>query len=205
VLIAATLSLLWAGYNLGVVKLSDWGVLSPQSPIVVAAQDSGRLLTLLGIAFAGALVCFGVIYALVRLAFAGADVLTMPWLNGLVRGRIRGMAFGADSDQGIGEVSTVSHTHPTREVVLTGAYAERLRDNAATAANKLLERYRWALFTVEGDPAQALNQMAKDVMTWKSLVHTTYFDHEDLADIVAEHILASRALSAAAPVRHSRR
>jgi hypothetical protein len=201
VLLAAIVSLLWAGYNIGVIKLADWGVLDPQSPIVEAAQDSGQILTLLGIAFAGALVCFGVIYALVRLAFAGADILTMPWLNGLVRGRIRGMAFGADSDQGIGEVSTISHTHPTREVVLKGPFADLLRDNAAAGANDLLARYRWALFTVEGDSAQALNKMAADVMTWKSLVHTTYFDHEDMADIVAEHILKSRAMSVAAARR----
>lgn len=206
VLISAVISLGWAAYNFLLVKLGyDWGVIDPQTPAVQGALDSGQLLVLLSLTFGGALIVFGLVYLLVRLVFAGADILTMGWLNGLVRGRIRGMAFGADSDQGIGEVSTGSHTHPTREVLLQGAYADRLRDNAATGANDLLARYRWALFTVEGDPAQALNQMAADVMTWKSLVHTTYFDHEDLADIVAEHILKSRAMSAAASSRRPAR
>ncbi|MGE0595952.1 MAG: esterase/lipase family protein [Hyphomonadaceae bacterium] len=196
VLIAAIAALLWVGFNLGLsfaIDEYEWARDLDMTPM-----EPNAMWTLLGITFAGALALFGLAYLLVRLLFAVADLLTMPWLNGLVRGRIRGMAFGADSDQGIGEVSTGSHTHPTRELILEGAYADRLRDNAAVAANKLLERYRWALFTVEGDAAQALNQLALDAMTWKSLVHTTYFDHEELADIVAEHICNARQISAAA-------
>lgn len=199
VLIAAIVSIGWALYNFLLVKMAfDWGVLDQNSPLVAAAWDTGQIATLLGVTFAGALALFGLVYVLVRLVFAFADIVTMPWLNGLVRGRIRGMAFGADSDQGIGEVSTGSHSHPTREMILEGPYADRMRDNAAVAANELLERYRWALFTVEGDAAQALNQLALDAMTWKSLVHTTYFDHDELAGIVSDHILASHRLSAAA-------
>jgi hypothetical protein len=114
-------------------------------------------------------------------------------LNKLMAGILRGMAFGRDGDQVIGNTSTGSHTHPTQGVVLTGPVAERMQTNSAAAATKLIEAYRWALFSVGEDSNQALSRLATDAMTWDSLIHTTYFDQPEMADLIGDYIAAKHA------------
>jgi hypothetical protein len=80
--------------------------------------------------------------------------------------------------------------------VLDGELAERLRAKASTAAAALIERYRWALFSVGEDKGEAIVRMANDTMTWDSLVHTTYFDHDEIADMIAEHIARAKSADA---------
>jgi hypothetical protein len=58
------------------------------------------------------------------------------------------------------------------------------------AANALIEKYRWALFTVGEDTNSALSKLATDAMTWDSLIHTTYFEQPEVAEMIADFIAA---------------
>ncbi len=134
-----------------------------------------------------------VIFALAYLSYrliAGivAEMLARQRLNNWITGVLRGVAFGRDGDQMIGQVRTASHTHACREFRIDGECAERMQTNAAAAASKLIEQYRWALFTVESDTNSPLAQLANDAMTWSSLIHTTYFDQPEVIDMIADYI-----------------
>jgi hypothetical protein len=85
-------------------------------------------------------------------------------------------------------VAPRSHTHRTQELVLTGDCADRMMHGANGAAGKLIDKYRWALFSVGGDSSASLTSLTTDAMTWDSLIHTTYFDQPEVAVAVADHI-----------------
>ena len=139
-------------------------------------------------------IAFVVVYALYRLLFGVApDALVRPGANRAVESALKGMAFGRDGDERLSHVATASHTLPTAEVVLEGPLADRLQANAAGAATALIEKYRWSLFTVGSDTNAALSDIAKDAMTWDSLIHTTYFDHQETAELIADHIAVRAA------------
>ena len=100
------------------------------------------------------------------------------------------MAYGKDGDQTLCNVATTSHTINSKELTLTGPVAERMQAGAAVAANKLLEKYRWALFSVGADTNASLATLSTDAMTWDSLIHTTYFDQPEVSDTIGDHIAA---------------
>ena len=93
-----------------------------------------------------------------------------------------------DGDQAIGEVRTKSHSYATREHRIEGPIAERMQAAAGAAATKLIETYRWSLFTIGADSNSPLARLANDAMTWSSLIHTTYFDQPEVVDLVADYI-----------------
>lgn len=152
-----------------------------------ALSSIGILIVLFGIA--GAPLIFGAVYfvyrlvVLVLLEFG----LRLP-LNSAVSEAARGIVFGRDGDNRIGEVSSTSHYYATRTLVLDGEVAKRMLDNSSAAAARLFDKYRFGLFGTEADQNEALQDMAKDAMTWDSLVHTTYFDQPEVAHAIAGHI-----------------
>jgi hypothetical protein len=130
------------------------------------------------------------VYWLYRLLVGGAtELAARAPLNGFVSGVLRGVALGRDGDQVICNVATESHTHATRSVKLEGECATRMRSAAGAAADKLIEKYRWSLFTVGADTNAPLSNLATDAMTWDSLIHTTYFEQPEVADLIAAHIV----------------
>jgi hypothetical protein len=136
-------------------------------------------------------VAFVVVYALYRLLIGGgAELGARGPLNGWIAGVLRGVALGRDGDQVLYDVSPHSHTFQTEPRVLDGELSQRMQAGANAAAEKLIASYRWSLFTVGADTNQALTKLATDAMTWDSLIHTTYFDQPELADMIAAHIVA---------------
>lgn len=134
-------------------------------------------------------VVFALAYLLYRgLAGVAGEALARRRLNEWVTGVLRGIAFGRDGDQAIGEVRTIPHLHAAREHRIEGEVAARMQANAAAAAGKLIEQYRWALFTVGADTNSPLANLANDAMTWSSLIHTTYFDQPEVVDLIADYI-----------------
>jgi hypothetical protein len=118
---------------------------------------------------------------------------------------LRGVAMGRDGDQLLFGVSPRSHTHATQELVLTGDCSARMQEGANVSAGKLIDKYRWALFSVGGDSSASLTSLTTDAMTWDSLIHTTYFDQPEVAAAIGDHIArtvresAHAAAPAAAP------
>jgi hypothetical protein len=132
---------------------------------------------------------FCAVYLGYRWIFGGAsEIAFRKPMNKVVGGSLKGMAFGKDGDQALSNISTSSHSHPTSELALGGELAERMKTNSAKASDKLIEKYRWALFTVGSDTDASINRMGEDAMTWDSLIHTTYFDQPELVDIIADRI-----------------
>jgi hypothetical protein len=137
---------------------------------------------------------FCAVYLGYRWIFGGAsEVAFRKPMNKVVGGALKGMAFGKDGDQALSNISTSSHSHPTSELALGGELAERMKTNAAKASDKLIEKYRWALFTVGSDTDASIHRMAEDAMTWDSMIHTTYFDQPELVDIIADRIAQAAA------------
>lgn len=146
------------------------------------------LLYLTPVVFIGVYLAYRLVFGLL------SDVALRPGANKMVEGALKGMAFGRDGDEVLSDVSTASHNLPTHEVVLEGPLADRLQANAARAAAALIEKYRWSLFTVGADTNAALSDLAADAMTWESLIHTTYFDHQETAEMIADHVAVRAAL-----------
>lgn len=139
---------------------------------------------------------FTLIYLLSRL-FRG---VAMEWgfrghINRGIGDALRGIAFGRDGDERIGKIATGSHSFETDAVMLDGEVAERMRLGARKTADELLEKYRWAMFTVGASGDAAFQDLATDAMTWNSLIHTTYFDQPELAEMIARHIAEQTRLS----------
>jgi hypothetical protein len=129
------------------------------------------------------------IYLGFRYLFGGAaEIGARGPMNRYVGGVLRGVAMGRDGDQVLCNVAPRSHTHRTQEFVLTGECAERMKEGANGAAGKLIDKYRWALFSVGGDSSASLTSLTTDAMTWDSLIHTTYFDQPEVAAAIADHI-----------------
>lgn len=191
VMLVVIACLVIGGGALLAIHLANEGALANDSPFV-RAMGRRDALTLIAVGVGGALVLFSVIYLAFRVLFGLApELLLRGQLNKWIGGVVRGMAFGNDGDQRLSDVATASHTHPSTEHVLDGELAARMQANASGAANALIEQYRWALFTVGEDSSEAIARMAEDAMTWNSLIHTTYFDHDEVADTIAEHIARS--------------
>jgi hypothetical protein len=134
---------------------------------------------------------FLIVYWTYRLIVGGVmEVLLRGKINSWVGNILRGMAFGKDGDQKLGWTSTDSHTLLSTPYILEGAVQERMQSGANVAAQKLIDKYRWALFSVGAENTQSLDELTKDTMTWDSLIHTTYFDQPELADIIADYIIS---------------
>jgi hypothetical protein len=138
------------------------------------------------VTFSGAYVAYLLIFGLV--GGASAELLFRAPLNRFITRVFCGIAFGRDSDQMVGNVSPTSHAFETIEFVIDGETAERMKTQSERAANALLEKYRWSLFNVGENREASLAAMAQDALTWDSLIHTTYFDQPELADIISNHI-----------------
>jgi hypothetical protein len=163
------------------------------SPLVQSFGDGDAALAGFLMLYLTPVIFMGV-YLAYRLIFGVlTDATIRPGANRMVEGALKGMAFGRDGDEAVSHVSTASHVLPTHEVILDGALAERLQTNAAGAAAALIEKYRWSLFTVGSDTNAALTDLATDAMTWDSLIHTTYFDHQETAEMIADHIAVRAA------------
>lgn len=153
----------------------------------MTTSDLGIFLIIVGIL--GAPLIFGGAYILARLLLGlGLEVGARGVLNNGIASVLRGMAFGRDGDSRLGDISPQSHAYGTIPHVIEGEVGERMRKGAASAASALIEKYRWALFTVGPDTNGAVSNLANDAMTWDSLIHTTYFDQPEVADAIADYI-----------------
>jgi alpha-beta hydrolase superfamily lysophospholipase len=150
-------------------------------------QSVGAYLVVIGIA--GAPLVFMTAYLIYRLfAAIVLDLSLRGMLNNTIGGALIAMAFGRDGDHRIDKVSTCSHSYGTQDDVLANDVADRMAANAADASKRLFDRYRAAIFSVSADETNAINELAKDSMTWDSLIHTTYFDQPEVVDRIGDYI-----------------
>ncbi len=141
------------------------------------------------VGIAGAPIVFAAVYLLYRLfAALVLEFSLRGTLNSSIGGSLKAMAMGRDGDHRIGEVSPRSHYFGSQDVLISGELAQRMLAQAGEASQKLFNKYRGAVFSV-ADEGNAVNELTKDAMTWNSLIHTTYFDQPEVADIIGDHIV----------------
>jgi formylglycine-generating enzyme required for sulfatase activity len=158
---------------------SPWGEFSPLA--------LGWSLLLYGTASAPLL--FAGVYLLYRLIATTAFEFSLRnTLNRMVANSLRGLAFGRDNDNRIGDVAPASHYFATRSLVLGADVAQRMSAAASKSAQRLFDKYRAGFFSVEADQSESIRELAADALTWDSLVHTTYFDQPELSDEIGAHI-----------------
>ena len=152
-----------------------------------AGAEATFLVTVFGLLLAPAI--FTIVYLTYRFVVGGMqEIAVRGTMNRYVGGVLRGIAMGRDGDQVLYKVAPRSHTHRTQDFVLSGECADRMLTGANGAAGKLIDKYRWALFSVGGDSSASLTSLTTDAMTWDSLIHTTYFDQPEVAVAIADHI-----------------
>jgi hypothetical protein len=135
---------------------------------------------------------FAAVYILFRLAVGIIFELGLRGiLNRSIGGVLKGIAFGRDGDNRIGNVAPCSHYYAAKKAVLEGELADRMLAASSKATQELFNRYRGSMFAVGVSNTNAINQLSTDAMTWDSLIHTTYFDQPEVADMIAVHIIES--------------
>jgi hypothetical protein len=169
-------------YALGMADLLDY-----ERDAMGDVGGDAVTLTIVGLMLAPAI--FTGVYLIYRFIVGGMqEIAVRGAMNGYVAGVLRGVAMGRDGDQVLCNVGPRSHTHRTQDIILTGECADRMLAGANQAAGKLIDKYRWAMFSVGGDSSASLTSLTNDAMTWDSLIHTTYFDQPEVALAIAEHI-----------------
>jgi hypothetical protein len=171
---------------------------------LVANSTSGAALPIAGIPMGelglwlivGGLLGGPLIFAAVYLLFRAAVGVFLEFglrgaLNRSIGGVLKGLAFGRDGDNRIGDVAPRSHYYSAKAAVLEGDLANRMLQNSSKATQELFNKYRGSMFAVGVSNADAVNKLATDAMTWDSLIHTTYFDQPEVADMIAGHIAES--------------
>lgn len=139
------------------------------------------------------------IYLIIRFTFGLVpELMLRRQLNASLAEIFRGMAFGSVGDQRPVAVDTCSPAFNAIRHELGGELAERLKVKSETAATALLAKYRWDFFSVDADYTSLFERMPKDAMTWDSLVHTSYFDEPEIAEMIAQHIAAAECAARAA-------
>lgn len=155
-------------------------------------QDMGLIglgALLMAVTLAASPVVFGAVYLFYRLiAGTAGEFAFRNSLNGIVGGALRGLAFGRDGDNRIGDVSPNSHYYATLSQVLAGDVAERMAINSNDASRRLFEKYRRGVFSAHSNQNEVLDQISKDALTWDSLVHTTYFDQPEVVELCSAYI-----------------
>jgi formylglycine-generating enzyme required for sulfatase activity len=155
-------------------------------------QDVGLIglgALLMAVTLAASPVVFGTVYLLYRLiAGTVGEFAFRDGLNGIVSGALRGLAFGRDGDNRIGDVSPNSHYYATFSHVLAGDVAARMATDANDASRRLFEKYRRGVFSADSNQNEVLDQIAKDALTWDSLVHTTYFDQPEVIELCSAYV-----------------
>jgi hypothetical protein len=167
---------------------SGWWL--PFGPVGTDAIIPGVPNTMLFTALFTPIIFFGV-YLLFRFVFGFLpEVFLRDGLNKGFAGTLKSMAFGRDGDVTLSEVATLSHTHPTEQIIVQGGAQQRMQQMAEAAASTLIAKYRWSLLSVGTDPNAALKDLANDAMTWDSLIHTIYFDQDEVVEMIADTIAA---------------
>ncbi len=157
------------------------------TPLIEDISDMGATIAAIGLVAAPLI--FGAVYVIYRAIVAVMLEFAMRgYLNSVVGNALKGLAMGRDGDNRIGEVSERSHYYGCEEKVLDGDLADRMRVASHEATRLLFEKYRASLFSVGVTEDNAVAELAEDAMTWDSLIHTTYFDQPEVAEMIAEKI-----------------
>lgn len=131
-----------------------------------------------------AALCF---YVLARVLFGAAELLARRGMNAGAVSVLRDFAFGSDSGQKLGEVSERPHFFEGEVWTTPDDLARRMEEETLSALTEFMERQRASLFSVTVG-ADWMREVGADAATWDSLIHTTYFDHPEIAKRIAGHI-----------------
>lgn len=145
--------------------------------------------TALFIIFCLAAVCLLALglYILARLFFGALELLARSGLNARAVTVLRDFAFGSDTGQKLGEVSEFPHFFEGEVWTTPDDLAKKMEDETLSALTQFLARQRASLFSVTMG-ADWMREVGEDAATWDSLIHTTYFDHPEIAARIADHI-----------------
>lgn len=146
--------------------------------------NAALFLTLCFVAVCMAALCF---YVLTRVAFGAAELLARRGMNAGAVSVLRDFAFGSDSGQKLGEVSERPHFFEGEVWTTPDDLARRMEEETLSALTEFLSRQRASLFSVTVG-ADWMREVGEDPETWNSLIHTTYFDHPEIAERIAGHI-----------------
>lgn len=127
------------------------------------------------------------LYIVTRLLFGFGELVLRGLLNANAVGVLKDFAFGSDTGQPLGKVSERPHFYEGIVWEVPSPLKEKMEAETLEALRQLLARHRTSLFGVTVSP-DWMNKVGEDDATWDSLIHTTYFDHAEIAERIAAHI-----------------
>ncbi|HEV7689730.1 MAG TPA: hypothetical protein VGO52_02865, partial [Hyphomonadaceae bacterium] len=134
----------------------------------VAGMPMGELgLMLIIIGLLGGPIIFAVVYLLFRAAVGVfLEFGLRGTLNRSIGGVLKGLAFGRDGDNRIGDVAPQSHYYAVKKAELDGPVAQRMFEASTKATQELFNKYRGSMFAIGVNNSDAVNELATDAMTW---------------------------------------
>ena len=132
--------------------------------------------------------------------------LLIPATNRFIRAQLRSFALGDNdrfqSSRGVSTSPTPSMKTPN----LPEELVRSLRKSADTALKEMIPKLRETLatgVTAAGSKSQDIDfKVAANVMTGRELVHTSYYDNEDVVGLVADHIRMSEDVGCTSEKSH---
>lgn len=112
--------------------------------------------------------------------------------NRLLNGRLQSLAYGQDFQHAISEIQEKPHTLPSTVRVIDGIWSQRMLSNANVALKSSIDKNHAAFFRT--DLGFSLEELAARTTAdgfFDGLIHTSYFAHEEIVDVVAHHIASS--------------
>lgn len=142
---------------------------------------------------------------LMRLSSGMADRLLRGPANGRMRQMLLSIAFGQDHYIRLSDVATKPWVYGGAEYKIPGELATRMRKSAEDALVEFVRANQAAVFLV-GAAGVGGGKMPTDLMeklTWRELVHTTYFNYDEIAGEIAQHVVKLAQAAALAKEPHA--
>lgn len=112
-------------------------------------------------------------------------------LNSRVTKIIRNTVFGRDQLATLSRPSTLPHNYKGREVCLRDEIKQKMADSAKAKLIAYIEKSHQKLMLVNASSSNGgfLVEAATDLKGGE-LIHTSYFDYKEIAEMIADHITA---------------
>jgi hypothetical protein len=110
-------------------------------------------------------------------------------LNKRTTGVIRSAAYGRDQPATLNDATTLPSQVQGIEICINGRLADQMADRALAKLLSYIKTHKRSLMVVNAAaPSAGVFAGMMDKMKGGELIHTSYFDHDEIVELIADHI-----------------